>query len=186
MATASSNFSHKIEDRKRSSHTLVTTGIYAVLRHPAYFGFFWYSVGTQAPQRATSRPLFLTPRPAWLTRGATWRSSFWRTRCASSRTRSLRSSSSETAYRTRRAATLPMPTCPRVTACVLHVTARVHVSQHERARACPSPPLLIGIKSVSMRASAARRRRCSATSSATRTARTRAARTSAYRCCTTR
>jgi len=25
----------------------VTHGIYSYLRHPAYFGFFWWSVGTQ-------------------------------------------------------------------------------------------------------------------------------------------
>lgn len=47
MATASTNFSHQIEETKRPEHALVTHGIYAVLRHPAYFGFFWWSVGTQ-------------------------------------------------------------------------------------------------------------------------------------------
>uniref|UniRef100_A0A7S0LDN9 Protein-S-isoprenylcysteine O-methyltransferase n=1 Tax=Coccolithus braarudii TaxID=221442 RepID=A0A7S0LDN9_9EUKA len=47
MATASSNFSHIIEQERRCEHRLVTTGIYAVLRHPAYFGFFWFSIGTQ-------------------------------------------------------------------------------------------------------------------------------------------
>jgi len=47
MATASSNFSHTIEQERRPQHMLVTTGIYSVLRHPAYFGFFWWSVGTQ-------------------------------------------------------------------------------------------------------------------------------------------
>lgn len=26
---------------------LVTHGIYSVLRHPAYFGYFWWAVGTQ-------------------------------------------------------------------------------------------------------------------------------------------
>jgi len=47
MATASSNFSHTIEQERRPTHTLVTSGIYSVLRHPAYFGFFWWSIGTQ-------------------------------------------------------------------------------------------------------------------------------------------
>jgi protein-S-isoprenylcysteine O-methyltransferase len=47
MWTASTNFSHKIEEHKREEHALVTHGIYAYLRHPAYFGFFWWSVGTQ-------------------------------------------------------------------------------------------------------------------------------------------
>ena len=47
MATASTNFSHRIEEQKRPEHRLVTHGIYAHLRHPAYFGFFWWCVGTQ-------------------------------------------------------------------------------------------------------------------------------------------
>ena len=47
MVQASSNFSHKIATEKTSSHTLVTSGIYAFVRHPSYFGFFWWSVGTQ-------------------------------------------------------------------------------------------------------------------------------------------
>jgi protein-S-isoprenylcysteine O-methyltransferase len=47
MATAATNFSHKIEQNKRPEHRLVTHGIYAHLRHPAYFGFFWWSVGSQ-------------------------------------------------------------------------------------------------------------------------------------------
>merc|ERR1712087_185389 len=49
MATASTNFSHVIEQERRHEHQLVTKGIYAVLRHPAYFGFFWWSIGTQLP-----------------------------------------------------------------------------------------------------------------------------------------
>jgi len=47
MATASSNFSHMIEEQRREDHMLVTHGIYSVLRHPAYFGYFWWAVGTQ-------------------------------------------------------------------------------------------------------------------------------------------
>jgi len=41
MATASSNFSHIIEEERRQDHMLVTHGVYAYLRHPAYFGYFW-------------------------------------------------------------------------------------------------------------------------------------------------
>ncbi|KAJ1323792.1 protein-S-isoprenylcysteine O-methyltransferase [Microdochium nivale] len=33
--------------RTTTSHALVTTGIYGWLRHPAYFGYFWWAVGTQ-------------------------------------------------------------------------------------------------------------------------------------------
>ncbi|KAI9225063.1 Isoprenylcysteine carboxyl methyltransferase family-domain-containing protein [Blastocladiella britannica] len=47
MVHASTNFSHMIEYVKRPSHTLVTTGIYAYLRHPSYFGFFWWGIGSQ-------------------------------------------------------------------------------------------------------------------------------------------
>ena len=47
IATASSNFSHQIEEQKRDGHRLVTHGIYSFLRHPAYFGFFWWSAGSQ-------------------------------------------------------------------------------------------------------------------------------------------
>ena len=47
MIEASSNFSHQIATERKSTHTLVTSGIYALVRHPSYFGFFWWSVGTQ-------------------------------------------------------------------------------------------------------------------------------------------
>lgn len=38
MWTAGRNFTHLIAEQKRSEHVLVQTGLYAVLRHPAYFG----------------------------------------------------------------------------------------------------------------------------------------------------
>ena len=44
----SSNFSHIIEEEQRPEHQLVTHGVYSCLRHPAYFGYFWWAVGTQA------------------------------------------------------------------------------------------------------------------------------------------
>src|SRR5271169_974862 len=47
MVQASSNFSHQIAMEKKATHMLVTSGIYAFVRHPSYFGFFWWSVGTQ-------------------------------------------------------------------------------------------------------------------------------------------
>jgi protein-S-isoprenylcysteine O-methyltransferase len=47
MIQAGSNFSHQIEHRKRTNHVLVTDGIYSWSRHPSYFGFFWWAVGTQ-------------------------------------------------------------------------------------------------------------------------------------------
>ena len=47
MATAKSNFTHQVSSRKQREHQLVTSGLYAYLRHPSYFGWFWWSVGTQ-------------------------------------------------------------------------------------------------------------------------------------------
>lgn len=47
MWTAASNFHHLVRDEKEEKHKLVTHGIYQYLRHPSYFGFFWWSVGMQ-------------------------------------------------------------------------------------------------------------------------------------------
>lgn len=47
MATCGSNFDHVIMVSRKPEHKLVTHGIYAVLRHPSYFGWFYWSIGTQ-------------------------------------------------------------------------------------------------------------------------------------------
>ncbi|KAJ1499454.1 hypothetical protein HMI55_004392, partial [Coelomomyces lativittatus] len=47
MIQASTNFSHTIAFKKDTHHQLVQTGVYKLLRHPAYFGFFWRSLGMQ-------------------------------------------------------------------------------------------------------------------------------------------
>ncbi|MCJ1366984.1 hypothetical protein MMC16_006115 [Acarospora aff. strigata] len=47
MAQAGSNFNHTVQMKKKDGHELVTRGIYAYLRHPSYFGFFWWGLGTQ-------------------------------------------------------------------------------------------------------------------------------------------
>lgn len=47
MATAQEHFAHRIMIRKHDGHRLVTHGVYALLRHPAYTGWFWWSIGTQ-------------------------------------------------------------------------------------------------------------------------------------------
>jgi protein-S-isoprenylcysteine O-methyltransferase len=47
MIQCGTSFNHTIQHYKTESHHLVTTGIYATLRHPSYFGFFWWAVGTQ-------------------------------------------------------------------------------------------------------------------------------------------
>ena len=47
MIHAGSNFNHLIQSKKKQGHVLVTGGIYKHLRHPSYFGFFWWGLGTQ-------------------------------------------------------------------------------------------------------------------------------------------
>jgi protein-S-isoprenylcysteine O-methyltransferase len=47
MVQAGRNFSHLVAHTKRSEHQLVTSGLYSVLRHPSYFGYFWWAIGTQ-------------------------------------------------------------------------------------------------------------------------------------------
>ncbi|PNY23645.1 Protein-S-isoprenylcysteine O-methyltransferase [Tolypocladium capitatum] len=47
MLEAGASFNHHVQTRKADSHTLVTTGIYSVSRHPSYFGFFYWGLGTQ-------------------------------------------------------------------------------------------------------------------------------------------
>jgi protein-S-isoprenylcysteine O-methyltransferase len=47
MLTAGPSFNHLIQTTKKENHVLITHGIYAVLRHPSYVGFFYWSVGTQ-------------------------------------------------------------------------------------------------------------------------------------------
>ncbi|KAF2187247.1 ICMT-domain-containing protein [Zopfia rhizophila CBS 207.26] len=47
MIQAGTNFNHQVQSRKNEGHELVTTGLYSILRHPSYFGFFWWGLGTQ-------------------------------------------------------------------------------------------------------------------------------------------
>ncbi|KAF1917435.1 prenyl cysteine carboxyl methyltransferas-like protein Ste14 [Ampelomyces quisqualis] len=47
MAQAGTNFNHMVQSKKNDGHELVTTGLYAYFRHPSYFGFFWWGIGTQ-------------------------------------------------------------------------------------------------------------------------------------------
>lgn len=44
---AGKSFNHLIQTRKSPDHKLVTDGIYKYFRHPSYFGFFLFAVGTQ-------------------------------------------------------------------------------------------------------------------------------------------
>jgi protein-S-isoprenylcysteine O-methyltransferase len=47
MAQAGPSFNHIVQNRKKEDHELVQTGLYSFLRHPAYFGFFYWGIGTQ-------------------------------------------------------------------------------------------------------------------------------------------
>ena len=47
MLQAGPSFNHVVQSRRAAGHALVTTGVYARLRHPSYFGFFWWALGTQ-------------------------------------------------------------------------------------------------------------------------------------------
>jgi protein-S-isoprenylcysteine O-methyltransferase len=47
MATAGGSFTHRIAESRRSNHVLVSNGIFTMLRHPAYAGWFYWSVGSQ-------------------------------------------------------------------------------------------------------------------------------------------
>jgi protein-S-isoprenylcysteine O-methyltransferase len=47
LYTAGNNFTHQISHQKKSQHSLVTGGIYAVSRHPGYAGWFWWTLGLQ-------------------------------------------------------------------------------------------------------------------------------------------
>ena len=47
MATAGTNFNHTPQKVKQQDHELVTSGIYALSRHPSYMAFFWWAIGTQ-------------------------------------------------------------------------------------------------------------------------------------------
>lgn len=47
MVQAGANFNHIVQRRKANEHQLVTSGAYRFLRHPSYFGFFWWGLGTQ-------------------------------------------------------------------------------------------------------------------------------------------
>ncbi|KAG6027464.1 hypothetical protein E4U41_000932 [Claviceps citrina] len=47
MLHAGTSFNHTVQTRKADSHALVTTGVYGFVRHPSYFGFFYWGLGTQ-------------------------------------------------------------------------------------------------------------------------------------------
>lgn len=47
MAQAGSNFNHTVQVEHKEGHILVKSGVYSWFRHPSYFGFFWWGLGSQ-------------------------------------------------------------------------------------------------------------------------------------------
>ena len=47
MFTAEKSFHHLVQYEKAKTHKLITTGVYAWVRHPSYFGWMIWAVGTQ-------------------------------------------------------------------------------------------------------------------------------------------
>jgi len=47
MLTAGKNFTHLISCTKDPEHRLVTHGVYSLMRHPSYTGWFYWAIGTQ-------------------------------------------------------------------------------------------------------------------------------------------
>ena len=45
--TAAKSFHHIVQEEKAPTHTLVTRGVYSLVRHPSYFGWMIWAVGTQ-------------------------------------------------------------------------------------------------------------------------------------------
>ncbi|KAK3191035.1 farnesyl cysteine-carboxyl methyltransferase [Lecanicillium sp. MT-2017a] len=47
MLHAGRSFNHQVQMTRGAAHELVTDGVYALVRHPSYFGFFYWGLGTQ-------------------------------------------------------------------------------------------------------------------------------------------
>lgn len=47
MITAGKNFNHRVQYIQEEEHEVIKHGIYKYLRHPSYFGWFYWSVGGQ-------------------------------------------------------------------------------------------------------------------------------------------
>lgn len=72
MYTCGTNFNHYVQERRKEGHVLVKTGIYSLVRHPSYFGWFYLSIGTQI--------LLGNPICFLLYAGSSWK--FFKTRIA--------------------------------------------------------------------------------------------------------
>ena len=47
LFTGKQSFTHLVSYSKKQEHILITNGVYSISRHPSYFGFYIWSVGSQ-------------------------------------------------------------------------------------------------------------------------------------------
>jgi protein-S-isoprenylcysteine O-methyltransferase len=47
ILTANKNFHHFVQTSRSTGHVLIKHGIYHYIRHPSYFGFYVFAIGTQ-------------------------------------------------------------------------------------------------------------------------------------------
>jgi protein-S-isoprenylcysteine O-methyltransferase len=47
MITAQKSFHHLVQFQQNDDHKLVKSGVYGIMRHPSYVGWFYWSIGTQ-------------------------------------------------------------------------------------------------------------------------------------------
>jgi protein-S-isoprenylcysteine O-methyltransferase len=47
ITTADKSFHHFVQTSRDANHSLITHGVYRYIRHPAYFGFYVFAIGTQ-------------------------------------------------------------------------------------------------------------------------------------------
>ncbi len=66
MVTAASNFNHYVQHVKQDGHQLVEKGVYSLFRHPAYVGWFYWSVGTQVYKLYSHSRFVLAVLPSYI------------------------------------------------------------------------------------------------------------------------
>jgi len=47
MVEASTSFNHHVASMKDHDHILITTGVFSIVRHPSYLGFYMFTLGSQ-------------------------------------------------------------------------------------------------------------------------------------------
>jgi protein-S-isoprenylcysteine O-methyltransferase len=65
ILTARKSFHHLVQFQQADDHKLITNGVYSWFRHPAYVGWFYFSIGTQVIL-ANPICLILYPIASWL------------------------------------------------------------------------------------------------------------------------